>query len=281
MRENTFRGRDREETWRRHGRPESPNHHGRCRCRCRCARLRRARARRVRGGGRREPARRRCRGVRRSIRPRPRSPARPRTQAGGLAQDTASVPAPSAIREPVERAAVGSEPISPTTARPARPSGGRVAGPRAPAAAGGGAARRPRADGPRRGSARDRGRHASPTTSSPPHGRKAMPPARSLPERAGAARAAYPHSAAPVPQHAPGDTGLADRTRGLSAPGGVFLAALLIASSPPRAHAFFARFGRRRRLCAGSPSPHRRAAGLAAPVRRTGRTGGPIRPVDS
>ena len=150
-------------------------------------------------------------------------------QAGGLVKDTASVPAPSAIRETVERAAGRERRISPTTARPAARPSGRVAGPRAPAA---GAAVRHvgRAPiGPRRGSAHDRGRHASPTTSSPPHGRKAMPPARSLPERAGAARAAYPHSAAPVPQHAPGETGLAGRTRELSAPGGVFLTALLIA----------------------------------------------------
>jgi hypothetical protein len=150
-------------------------------------------------------------------------------QAASLAQDTASAAVPAAIRETVERAT----PKAPETRTSAPGKSDAPADAPAPAHAATRTAAPPGPQvasapvGPERGSGDGMRRHAV-KTPSPPHGRKAMPPARSASERAGAARSPRVTATARVFDDAPGDAGTANGTHGLAAPGAFFIAVLLI-----------------------------------------------------
>lgn len=143
-----------------------------------------------------------------------------------LQHRVADTPSAAAIRETVERAA--------NRAPGARgPSGdpGRPAVPTRPAGRPAAAPERPVASVPSphdRRSAPAVARRAT-TASSPPHGWKAAPPARSAPERAvGSRSASGPVNAVPVPDGVPGGTGTTLGAGSLVAPSAIFFVALLI-----------------------------------------------------
>jgi hypothetical protein len=140
-------------------------------------------------------------------------------EAGAVARDLAAAPAP--VRGTPERnvspsrgeqSASRAPSVSPASERrtgaPARKRAGAEAG---------------QAAGPRGGRSAHPGGTAAHRTS-PPHGRKATPPARSLAERAGTARST------PPPDRAPGDTGLSGAARGFTTPGGIAFVALVVAA---------------------------------------------------
>jgi hypothetical protein len=151
-------------------------------------------------------------------------------QATSLTRGAGGAASPATIHETVERAAnrapavrrASGDPIRPAV--PARPAAVTTAAPRHALAI---------VRGSLRGSHDRRSAPAAGTraarTSSPPHGWKATPPARSVPERAVGFRSA-PHRTAPVPapDRLPDGTGTTIGAGGLMVPSAFFFVALLI-----------------------------------------------------
>jgi hypothetical protein len=139
---------------------------------------------------------------------------------------------PPAVLETVKRAAgrtVDVNQPTPGTSGPVTPA---RAARKAPAATERRLAPAPVAHG--RGLAHTRVRRSA-KTSSPPHGRKGTPAARSIPERArapfaGAAAATTPSDPSPPPDQGPGGTATANGTAASAAQAGLVFAAFLLAA---------------------------------------------------
>lgn len=139
---------------------------------------------------------------------------------------------PPAVLETVKRAAGRTVDVTEPTPGTRGPVTPARAARKAPAATGRRLAPAPVAHG--RGLAHTRVRRSA-KTSSPPHGRKGTPAARSIPERArapfaGAAAATTPSDPAPPPDQGPGDTGTANGTAASAAQAGLVFAAFLLAA---------------------------------------------------
>jgi hypothetical protein len=142
-----------------------------------------------------------------------------------LAQGAADTP-PPAIRETVDRVAGRTRQVRGPSADltrpavPAHPAAHARAAPERPVAGG-------RSSHDRRFAPADRRRRAS--TSSPPRGQEATPPARSAPEGAvGSRPASHPTSAVPAPDGVPGGAGTTIGAGSLLVPNAIFFVALLI-----------------------------------------------------